>query len=153
MPLDGYLPCAGRECAVLCGVGGQLMEDHCHCSAGFRAQDNLGAADLGIVGCGIRCQLVPNELCQRYSLPRTGAQQLLCCCHRANASVECRYEIGNRFTPNRSLGNDGADSREGVLDTVVELRNQDTLALLCSLALGDIDVNANHSLCAPIAII
>ena len=64
----------------------------------YKKAYNLTAADFGIVASDIRCELVPNELCQRYPLPPTGAQQLVCCCHRANATVERRYEIGNRAT-------------------------------------------------------
>jgi hypothetical protein len=60
----------------------------------------------------------------------------MCGCHRANSSVERRLEIGNRSTPNRSLGNNGADGREGVLHTMVQLGDQHALAFLCALALS-----------------
>src|SRR5262245_51777767 len=153
MPPDRNVALLGRERAVLCGVGGELMEHYCHCLTGFRAQYDLGATDSGIVVCGIGCKLVLNKLCQRYPLPATGAQKLLCCCHRANASVKRRYEIGHRSTTNRRLGNDGADGREGVLDAMVELRNQHALAFFSTFAFRYVDVDTNHALRTPVFII
>src|SRR5262245_14219919 len=129
------------------------MEHHCHCLACFCAQHDFWPIDLDIVGCGIRCELALNQLCQRYSVPSTGAQQLVCCCHRANAPVESRYEIGHRSIPNRSLGNNGADGSEGVLDTMVELRDQCALVFLCALALSHVDVDAYHPFRMPFFIV
>src|SRR5262245_17760479 len=153
MPPDRHVALLGRERAVLCGVGGELMEHYCHCLTGFRAQYDLGAADSGIVVCGIGCKLVPNKLCQRYPLPATGAQKLLCCCHRANASVKRRYEIGHRSTTNCRLGDDGADGREGVLHAMLELRNQHALAFFSTFAFRYVDVDTNHALRTPVFII
>src|SRR5262245_66324561 len=110
------------------------MEHHCHCLAGFCAQHDFRAVDIDIVGCGIRCELTLNELCQRYPAPSTRAQQLVCCRHRANASVESRYEIGHRSISTGGLRNNGTDRREGVLDTMVGLRDQYALTFLCALA-------------------
>ena len=49
------------------------------------------------------------------------------------------------------LGDNSADGREHILDAMVKLGDQDTLALLGPLAFGDIDVDANYPLWAPIA--
>src|SRR5262249_35600140 len=111
------------------------MEDHRHCLTSLRSQNNLGTSDLGVVACGIWGELLPNELCQGYPLPSTGTQQLVCCRHRAKAPVECIYEAGDRSTPNRSLGNHGADGRDGVLHAVVQLGEQCALTFPCTFAL------------------
>src|SRR4029453_7688674 len=145
IPANRHAPIPGREGTVLCGVGGELMEHHRHCLACFCAQHDFRAVDLDIVGCGIRCELALNNLCQRYPVPSTGAQKLVCCRHRANAPVESRYEIAHRSIPNGSLGNYGADGREGVLDTMVELRDQYALTFLCELALGDVKIVAENT--------
>jgi hypothetical protein len=44
----------------------------------------------------------------------------------------------------------GADGREGILDTMIELRNQYALAFLRMLAVGHVDVDAYHPLRTPI---
>src|SRR5262245_4188068 len=69
----------------------------------------------------------------------------MCRRHRANAPVEGRHEVDHRSIPNSSLGNNGADGREGVLDTMVELRDQYALPFLCELALGDVDGVAENA--------
>ena len=48
------------------------------------------------------------------------------------------------------LGDNSADGREHILDAMVKLGHQDTLALLCPLTFGDIDVDAYHPLWMPI---
>src|SRR5262245_35131454 len=70
----------------------------------------------------------------------------MCCCHRANASVECSYEIGHRSILDCSLGNNGADGGAGILDTMVELSSQYAVSLLCALALSHVDVDAYRSM-------
>src|SRR5262245_3428221 len=123
IPTNRHAPLFGRERTVLCGVGGELMEDHCHCLAGFGTQHDFRAVDIDVVECGIWRELALNKLGQGYPAPSTGAQQLLCCRHRADAPVESRHEIGDRSITTGSLGNNGTDGREGVLDPMVELRD------------------------------
>src|SRR5262249_25413374 len=81
----------------------------------------------------------PDELDERELLPVTGAQQLMGCRHRANASLKRRSEISDRSAPLLGVGDDSSDGCERVLDTVVEFGIQDFAGLLGSLALGDID--------------
>src|SRR5436190_18910118 len=76
-----------------------------------------------------------------------GAQQLMRCCHRANPSLKCRTEISDRSAPLPGLGDDGTDGGEGVFDAMVELSIQDHSSLFGSLALGDIDVDADQTFC------
>src|SRR5262245_9677175 len=121
------------------------MQDHCHCLAGFCAQHDFRTADIDIVGCSIRCELALDELSQRYPVPSTGTQQLVRCRHRANAPVESRYEIGHRSISAGGLRNNRTDGRECVLDTMVELRDEHALVFLCELALGDIEIIAEHA--------
>jgi len=45
---------------------------------------------------------------------------------------------------------DGANGREGILDTMMELRDQCALAFLRTLAVGHVDVDACHPLRTPI---
>ena len=44
-----------------------------------------------------------------------------------------------------------ADGREDVLDAMVELGDQHALLILCQLTLGDINVDTNHPVRAPIS--
>src|SRR5215510_14572169 len=77
----------------------------------------------------------------------------MCRRHRANAPVEGRHEVDHRSIPNSSLGNNGADGREGVLDTMVELRHQCALAFLCELALSHVDVDAYYPFRTPFFVV
>src|SRR5215831_12968912 len=129
------------------------MEHHGHCLASFRTQHDFGAADFGIVAHGIRRELAPNELCQRYSLPQTGTQQLVRCCHRANPSLKRIYESADRSASLAGVGDDSANRRERILDSMVKFGIQDLVGVLASLALGDVDVDAGHPLWAPIPIV
>src|SRR5262249_36524036 len=52
IPPDGHTTTLGRERAVFCGVGSQLMKHNCHCLTRFRAQYDCWAVDLGIVAPG-----------------------------------------------------------------------------------------------------
>src|SRR5262245_54282444 len=72
----------------------------------------------------------------------------MCCCHGANAPLERCYEIVDRPAAFSGLGDDSTDGGECVLDTMVELGVQDRSSLLGSLALGDVDVDADHALCS-----
>src|SRR5262245_10986384 len=152
-PVDRHAPVAIRERAVLCSIGGELMEHHCQRLAGFCAKHDFGSTNIGVAGCGIWHELAPNELYQCYPPPAGGTQQLVCCCHRANASVEGGYEIGHRSTLNRCLGNNGADGREGVLDTMVEFGGKYSLAFFRALAFSHIDADTDHSLRARIIVV
>src|SRR6185295_11296097 len=95
VPTDRHATILRRERAVLCSVGGELMEYRGHGLTRLGLQQDVRAADLGVVAGGIWFELAPNEFCQRHPLPPTGAQQFMCRCHRANASIERRYEIGD----------------------------------------------------------
>src|SRR5262249_34879446 len=75
------------------------------------------------------------------------------CCHRANASLKCRSEICDRSGPLPGMGDDGSDGCERIFDAVVEFGIQDFAGLLGSPALGDVDVHADYSLGAPLAIV
>ena len=78
-------------------------------------------------------------------MPPTGAQQFVCRCHRANASIERRYEIGDRSAPLPRVGDDSADGRECVLDAMVELGQQSALLFLHPFALGYVNADADDS--------
>src|SRR6185295_11316664 len=123
-PTDRHAALFGRQRAVLCRVGGELMKHHCHRLTRLRLQYDFGAVDLGIVAGGVRCEFAANELRQQNSLPPTGAQQLVRGCHRANAPLEGYYKIGYRPTPLAGVGNDSFDGRERVLDAMVKLGDQ-----------------------------
>jgi hypothetical protein len=113
-------------------TSGKLVQHHCHCLTSLRAQNDLWTADLVLwrVAYGASsCRMSSG----RYPLPSARTQQLMCCPHRAKASVECLYEVGDRSAPNRSLGNHGANGREGVLPTVVSLGDQHVLPFLSAL--------------------
>src|SRR6476661_3093699 len=71
----------------------------------------------------------------------------MCCCHGAKAPLDRCYEIVDRSPPFPGVGDDSTHGCECVLDAMVELGIQDRLSLLGSLALGDIDVDADHALC------
>src|SRR5262249_10326274 len=74
LPPDRYPPVFRRQRSILCRVSGKLVQHHCHCLAGLWTQDDLGPVDLGVVQCGIWCELLTNELCQRYAAPSTKTQ-------------------------------------------------------------------------------
>src|SRR5262245_17573425 len=69
------------------------------------------------------------------------------CCHGAKAPLDRGYEIVDRSAPFPGLGDDSTDGGECVLDAMVELGIQDRSSLLGSLAVGDIDVDADHARC------
>src|SRR5215475_9753814 len=71
----------------------------------------------------------------------------MCCCHRANASLECRSEISDRSAPLPTVRDDSGDSCERVFDAVVEFGIQNFAGLFGSLALADVDVHANQTFC------
>jgi hypothetical protein len=119
-------------------VGGKLVQHHCYDLTGLRTQNDLGAADLGVVACGTGCKLLPHEFYQRYSLPSTKTQQLMYCRHRAKAPVQCLNEVGDsdRSSAARSLGNHGANGCQYILHSVIQLGEQYALALLRPLSLS-----------------
>ena len=51
------------------------------------------------------------------------------------------------------LADHSADCREYILHAVIEFSIQGALMLLCSLALGDINVDAHHPLRAAITVV
>src|SRR5215470_11843467 len=75
------------------------------------------------------------------------------CRHRVNASLKRAYEIGHRSAPLLGMGNDSGDGRNRVLDAMVELGIQKFLGLLSSLALGDVDADADDPLRARVTIV
>src|SRR5262249_1792670 len=94
-PPDRDSTLLGRERAIFCDIGGELMEHHGHSLSSFRTQHNFGAGDFGIVAHGIRRELATDELCQRYSQRQTGTQQLVRCYHRANPSLKRIHETAD----------------------------------------------------------
>src|SRR5262249_33463058 len=75
------------------------------------------------------------------------------CCHRANASLKCCGEIRDRSGPLPGMGDDSSHGRESVFDAMVEFGIQDFAGLLGSLALGNVDVDADHPLGVPRGIV
>src|SRR5262245_53431046 len=82
-----------------------------------------------------------------------GAQQLMGCCHRANASLKCRSEINDRSAPLPGVRDHGSDGRERVFDAMIEFGIQDFVGFFGSLALGDVDIHTNQASCAADLII
>ena len=80
----------------------------------------------------------------------TGAQQLMCCCHRANASLKCRSEFSDRSVPLPGVGDDSSDGRQRVFDAVVEFGIQEFAGLFGAFTLGDVDIDAHHPFRTPI---
>src|SRR5262245_30733020 len=78
-------------------------------------------------------------------MPPMGAQQFVCRCHRANASIERRYEFGDRSAPLPSVRDDCADGRECVLCAMVELGQQSALLFFYPFALGYVDADADDA--------
>src|SRR5262245_61364327 len=72
-----------------------------------------------------------------------GAQQFVCHCHRATASIERTYEIGDRSASLPGVGNNSTDRRECVLDAMVELGQQSALLLLHPFSLGYVNADAD----------
>src|SRR5262245_5093728 len=145
VPPDRHATVSSRERAVLGSVGGELMEYHGHRLTRLGLQQDARSADLGVVAGGVRCKLAPDELHQRHPMPPMGAQQFVCRCHRANASIERRYEIGDRSGPVPGVRDNRADGRERVLNAVVKFSIQDFAGLFGSLALGDVNVHADQA--------
>src|SRR5262249_32645091 len=73
---------------MLCGVGDQLMEHHCHRLACLRLQYDVGTIDGGVGSRRIGCQLTSHKFQQRYSLPPTLPQEFVRPRHRANAAIK-----------------------------------------------------------------
>src|SRR5215469_7980502 len=69
------------------------------------------------------------------------------CRHRVNASLNCRGEVGDRSAPSPGVGNNSADGRKCVLDAMVKFSIQDFAGLFGSLALGHVDLHADHASC------
>src|SRR5262245_51591483 len=69
------------------------------------------------------------------------------CRHGAKAPLERCYEPVDRSGRLSGVGDDSADGGECVLDALVELGIQGRSSFLCSLALGDVDVDADHAPC------
>src|SRR6516162_8117602 len=115
---------------MLGGVGNQLMENHCHRRACLRLQNDVGTIDARVGSRRIGCQLTSHKSKQRYSLPSTLAQQLMCPRHRANAAVERSYEMVHRATGVQRVGGDGTNSRQHVLDAMIKFSIQGALEFL-----------------------
>ena len=86
-------------------------------------------------------------------MPPTGAQQFVRRCHRANASIERRCEIGNGSAPLPGVGDDSADGGKCVLDAMVELGQQSALLFLHPFALGYVDADADDAVWLSFAIV
>src|SRR5262245_10481423 len=73
--------------------------------------------------------------------------------HGSDTAVQCSREV--RYLRVALLGtrNDGTDGGEHVFDTVVELGHQHALVLFRSLALGDVDVDANNALRTTVMVV
>src|SRR5215471_6266837 len=67
------------------------------------------------------------------------------CRHRANASLKRIYETIDRSASPVGVGDDCADGRESVFDSMVEFGDQYALALLRALALGDVNADADDT--------
>src|SRR5262249_8530555 len=95
LPTDRDASVFCRQRPILCRVSCKLVQHHCYGLTGLRAQNHLGTADVVVVVRGIGSELLSNEFCQRYPLPSTKTQQLMCCRHRAKAPVQCLNEVGD----------------------------------------------------------
>src|SRR5262245_51798244 len=145
VPSDGHATLLCRERPVLCGVCGELMKYHGHRLTCLRLQQDVRAVDLGVAAGCVRCELAPDQLCQRHPLPPTRAQKFVRRCHRANASIERHDEISDRSAPLPGAGNNSTDGRECVLDAMVEFGQQSSLLLFHPFALGYVDADADDS--------
>src|SRR5262249_23862945 len=147
---DRHAATLGAELAVLCGIGGKLMENNCYHLTRLRLQDDFGTVDLSVSARRIGRQLLSDKLCHRDALPSPGTQQLVCPCHRLNAAFERRREIGHRAARIQRVRNYSADGCERIFDAMVEFGVQRALMLFCTFAFSHVDVDASHSLRASI---
>src|SRR6185503_3569999 len=90
-----------------------------------------------------RSQLAPDNFFERYAAPMAVAQKFMSSRQRLDAIVEPNHKGRQRVIGFRRLGDDCADRREHVLDSVVEFSTR-ALMLLCSLAFGGINVDTHR---------
>src|SRR5262249_31427135 len=102
-----------------------------------------GPLDLGVAAGDIRSELAPDELDERHPVPSMRAQQFVCRCHRANASIERRYEISNRSASLPSVRNNSADGRECVLNAMVQLAHDELNPPFLIAAMRDVHHRRN----------
>src|SRR5262249_25831177 len=83
-------------------------------------------------------ELIVDEGVEADALPTALAQQAMGGCHGLDASVERLKELVNRAAALARGRSDHCNLREDVLDPMVDLRDQQCLALFGPLALGDV---------------
>ena len=86
-------------------------------------------------------------------MPTAMAQQLMGACQRLDAVIDRSHDIRGGRVGTLCLGDDGTDRREHILYAMVELGIQKFLGLLGSLALRNVDVDADRPLRFSLAII
>src|SRR5215471_16342032 len=138
---------------MLCGVGNQLMENHCHRLACLRLQNDVGTIDVRVGRRRIGCQLTSDKSKQRYSLPPTLAQEFVCPRHRADATIERSYEMMHRAAGVQCVGGDSANSCQHILDAMIKFSIQGVLERLGPFAVRNIDVDTNHSMWTTVAVV
>src|SRR5262245_9850362 len=129
------------------------MQHHRHDLPSLGAQHRLWSIDFDVVGGGEWRQFALYELQQRDAAPASLAQELMRGGHRSDTAVQCSREVRYLRVALLRTRNDGADGGEHVFDAVVELGHQHTLVLFRSLALGDVDVDANYALRTTVVVV
>jgi hypothetical protein len=146
VPPDRYPAFSRGKRAIFCGVGSQLMEHECHRLTGFRAQQYLRTIDL-------QCYLgygVSSRSSGSASIPPIAGGSGSC----DDAIDGYGRQLRPRSAPS-SCSRRACGRRYGATVASAFLTRWSSSATSkrwCSsaLALGDIDVDANHSLCAAI---
>ena len=118
--------------SILCGIGGELVQDQTEGQRGAGPQEHLVAADPDVAAIArrIRLQGLLDQDPQRGHLPVDGRQQAVRRGQRLDAPAEGSGELIQRFGPGQSLVRDRQHRRERVLDPVAELGEQQVLLLL-----------------------
>src|SRR5262249_43612517 len=84
------------------------------------------------------CELAANQFGEPHPLPLAAAKQGMSIGHRLNTTVEYLEKLLHGAAALSGALRNRGDGREHVLDAVVELADQQALAFLGPLALGDV---------------
>ncbi len=93
-------------------------------------------------------ELISDQLCEIGAGPRGLRQQRMGTGERVQAALEARGELLRRLRSPQGLARDRLHRRERILDPMIELAEQQLLRRLNLLALGDVEVHAEHASCA-----
>src|SRR5215468_6701815 len=99
------------------------MKGHCNCLRRSRGKRNIRSTDHCVRDRRVRRKLIMYKIGKIDAVPTTLAQKRVGIRHGLNAPVEHLHKLVHGLTALARIGTDYRDSRQKILDTMIELRD------------------------------